>query len=266
MSNLLQKELVYYLKEMEDKKALLALERLLKVLELEKDPTNKNQFTIEVMKLHKFMKLDQPVINALLIFPKDMDKRIIAGNNTIFEILNICKMQIGTRCLKRWMRQPLQDREELEARLDKVEELLKDPVLRNSIQNELKKIPDLDSLYYVFYKVEAGKKNSVEVQDLIKVYRTVKIIEEMLKSASRSNKSASAIGNMLDEINKNVGIISRVCLMIEDNIIMEGRDNEFHVRPEAQQELSVISKEQNKVAQQITAHVSDVSRQLGVEV
>lgn len=55
------------------------------------------------------MRLDQPVINALEIFPKDMEKKILAGTNTVFEILNKCKTHIGTRCLKRWMRQPLQD-------------------------------------------------------------------------------------------------------------------------------------------------------------
>lgn len=29
------------------------------------------------------------------------------------------------------------------------------------IQNEIKKLPDLDTLYHVFYKVEAGKKSNV---------------------------------------------------------------------------------------------------------
>lgn len=60
--------------------------------------------------LNSFMKLDQTVLStALQIFPKNMEKKILSGSNTIFEILNKCKTQIGTRCLKRWMRQPLQD-------------------------------------------------------------------------------------------------------------------------------------------------------------
>ena len=50
------------------------------------------------------MRLDQPAINALQIFPKDMEKKILAGSNTIFEILNKCKTLFGTRCLKRWIR------------------------------------------------------------------------------------------------------------------------------------------------------------------
>ena len=54
------------------------------------------------------MKLDNPVISSLQIFPKDLTKKITSGTNTLFEMLNQCKTQIGTRCLKRWMKQPLQ--------------------------------------------------------------------------------------------------------------------------------------------------------------
>lgn len=198
LSNLLQKELAYYVKEMEDKKGMEALEKLLKNLSLEKDLTNKGQFILEILKLNKFMKLDQPVINALLIFPKDMDKKIIAGTNTIFEILNTCKSSIGTRCLKRWMRQPLQDEEELQARLDKVEYFIKDPVIRNLVHAEMKRLPDLDSLYYTFYKVEAGKKNNVEVNDLIKIYRTAKIIQDLLNGLVNKNLDSTPVGRIVE--------------------------------------------------------------------
>lgn len=86
-----------------------ALERLLSVLKLEQDETNRNKFELKKFNFDRYMRLDQPAINALQIFPKDMEKKILAGTNTIFEILNKCKTQIGTRCLKRWMRQPLQN-------------------------------------------------------------------------------------------------------------------------------------------------------------
>lgn len=71
------------------------------------------------------------------------------------------------------MRQPLQNADQINQRLDKVSFFLRYPAIKNTIQNQLKKLPDLDNLYYTFYKVEAGKKNNVEVNDLIKIYRTV---------------------------------------------------------------------------------------------
>lgn len=64
--------------------------------------------------------MDKAVINSLQIFPKDLDKKIVSGSNTLFEIINQCKTNIGVRCLKRWMKQPLQDINALNQRLDKV--------------------------------------------------------------------------------------------------------------------------------------------------
>lgn len=84
LSNLLAQDSVFYLKVMEDKKAMQALEKLLMVLKLDQDETNKKRFELQIFSFQKFMRLDQPVINALQIFPKDMEKKIISGTNTIF--------------------------------------------------------------------------------------------------------------------------------------------------------------------------------------
>ena len=67
------------------------------------------------------MKLDKACLNALNIFPKNMEKKLIATNSTLYEILNKCKTAFGTRCLKRWMKQPLQDEEQLKKRLNLLE-------------------------------------------------------------------------------------------------------------------------------------------------
>ena len=57
------------------------------------------------------MKLDHTAILALQIFPKNQQKKVISNNDTLFDLLCKCKTSIGTRCLKRWMKQPLQSRE-----------------------------------------------------------------------------------------------------------------------------------------------------------
>lgn len=93
------------------------------------------------------------------------------------------------------------------------------------VQNELKKLPDLDSLYYVFYKVEAGKKNNVEINDLIKIYRTVMTMDELLDNLKGQNLDGSPIDANVKVIDKNVQVLKRICKMIEENITMEGRDH-----------------------------------------
>ena len=84
LNYLLKTPLDHHLQVMSNKKALQALEKLLTIVCLEKDETNKNQYELDLLILEKFMKLDKPVINALQIFPKDMGKKIISGTNTLF--------------------------------------------------------------------------------------------------------------------------------------------------------------------------------------
>ena len=72
LDNLLTKDIMFYLKVMEDKKGMHALERLLATLKLEQDETNRKKFELQKFSFDKFMRLDQPAINALQIFPKDM--------------------------------------------------------------------------------------------------------------------------------------------------------------------------------------------------
>ena len=59
------------------------------------------------------MMLDKSTINAIQIFSKEMEKKVISSNMTLYDIFNKCKTSFGTRCLKRWMKQPLQDVGEL---------------------------------------------------------------------------------------------------------------------------------------------------------
>ena len=56
------------------------------------------------------MKLDKACLNALNIFSKNMEKKLLSNNSTLYDILNKCKTSFGNRCLKRWMKQPLQDK------------------------------------------------------------------------------------------------------------------------------------------------------------
>jgi DNA mismatch repair protein MSH2 len=187
------------------------------------------------------MLLDSSTANALQVFGKEMERKVLSANNTIFELLNKCKTPFGTRCLKRWMRQPLQQAEEIESRLDRVEYFLSNAPLKTLIQNQLKKLPDLDRLYFIFYKVAAGKKTRCDVSDLIKIYRTVETLEELVQHLQQREISEPALKSFQQALEHNVGIISKISRMIEKGIDMSGtRDSEFFVRPETQASLQAI--------------------------
>ena len=75
------------------------------------------------------MKLDLAAINALMIMPKaGIEQRFAAFDNTqhltLVEYLNRCKTAMGTRCLRRWVKMPLQNADEINKRLSVVEFLL----------------------------------------------------------------------------------------------------------------------------------------------
>ncbi len=56
------------------------------------------------------------------------------------------------------------------------------------VQNGLKQLPDLDKLYFSFYNVHIGKKTKCDITDLIKMYRTVRILKDLLEDMDRIEK------------------------------------------------------------------------------
>ena len=53
---------------------------------------------------------------------------------------------MGARTLRRWLGQPLRDREPLEERLGRVTQLVQDPLPRGQLQSELRGMPDLERI------------------------------------------------------------------------------------------------------------------------
>ena len=113
----------------------MILQKLIEIIDINRDSSNKNQFQLKSINTKSSMMIDKSTINAIQIFPKQMDKKVIAANNTLYQIFNKCKTAFGTRCLKRWMKQPLQNVEELQTRLDKIEFFISNPGIKNLIQN-----------------------------------------------------------------------------------------------------------------------------------
>lgn len=83
------------------------LQCLLEHYKLYKDNTNK--FSLGVININKFMKLDLAAINALMIFPKSGVKQFESNGtaNTLIEYLDRCNTPMGKRCLRRWLKMPL---------------------------------------------------------------------------------------------------------------------------------------------------------------
>lgn len=66
--------------------------------------------------------------------------------NTLFEVLDSTKCAMGSRCLKRWLTQPLTDLDEIRQRLERVEHLYRNQALLTRIREAFAGILDLERL------------------------------------------------------------------------------------------------------------------------
>jgi DNA mismatch repair protein MutS len=100
--------------------------------------------------------------------------------NTLFSVLNRAVTGMGERLLRRWLLAPLLDREEIERRLDLVELLFDEGLLRAELREFLKEIHDLERLAG---RLGAGRANPRDLlslgQSLEKLPRLRELMERL---------------------------------------------------------------------------------------
>jgi len=110
------------------------------------EATQKTELThikkIRTYSLNKFMVLDSIAQRNLeLIRTMNANKK-----HTLLDELNFTSSAMGNRLIVQWIQQPLLDIRQINERLDAVEELSRDQVLRKSINDNLKNIVDIERL------------------------------------------------------------------------------------------------------------------------
>jgi DNA mismatch repair protein MutS len=86
------------------------------------------------------------VRNLELLAPIFTEESKASGPTTLIAALDATVTGMGARLLRSWVLRPLIDEEAIEARLDAVEHLLKQTVVRGEIRKELRGIQDLERL------------------------------------------------------------------------------------------------------------------------
>ena len=89
-----------------------------------------------------FMHLDPPTRRSLGLAAD----RLASGDDLAGLIVREAATAMGARELRRWLDQPLRDRERLEERLNRVTVLVGDPLARGRLQTELRRLPDLERI------------------------------------------------------------------------------------------------------------------------
>ncbi|MGQ9602373.1 MAG: DNA mismatch repair protein MutS, partial [Candidatus Bipolaricaulia bacterium] len=114
------------------------------------------------------------------------------GQNTLFNVLNRTVTGMGERLLRRWLLAPLLDREEIERRLDLVELLYNEGLLRAELQEFLKDIYDLERLAG---RLGSGRANP---RDLLSLGQSLEKLPKLRELVERLR--AEGASEILDEL------------------------------------------------------------------
>ncbi|XP_019439430.1 PREDICTED: DNA mismatch repair protein MSH2 [Lupinus angustifolius] len=141
-----------------------ALGALLSYTELLADESNYGNYTLRRYNLDNYMRLDSAAMAALNVLESKTDAN---KNFSLFGLMNrTCTVGMGKRLLHMWLKQPLVDVIEINSRLDVVQAFVEDALLRQDLQQHLKRISDIERLVHNLLKRRAG------LHHIIKLYQS----------------------------------------------------------------------------------------------
>jgi DNA mismatch repair protein MSH2 len=230
------------------KLALPAAAALSSFLHLMEDDSNANATTVDALDHSSFMRLDTAALRALNVVPFTGDggggKRA-----TLYGLLNRTKTPMGSRLMRRWLAQPLQDKIAIETRLDITEAFVSEGDLRGRVRDEhLRRMPDLHTLIARFTKNNAAK---ATLQDVVRLYqcsvRLVKLVELLDGSEAeivekRYRQPLSILVDALDNYNA----------LVEKTIdLLQIANGEFVISPLVNADLGRLREAQDAIISDI---------------
>ena len=154
----------------------------------------------------KYMSLDINARRNLEITEKLRDK---SKKGTLLWVLDKSATSMGGRLLRRWLNNPLIDDKKINKRLDAVQELKDNIILRGEMTDSLKKVYDIERLAG---KISYGSANA---RDLISLKNSAKQLPEIKKILSEAKTS------LLNEMYENLDVLKDVYELIDKTIVDE---------------------------------------------
>ena len=144
--------------------------------------------TLSRIEEERYVRLDKFTIRSLELLDSMHE-----GGSSLLSVIDRTKTAMGARLLKRWMVFPLKDVKPIEERLDVVEYYFREPEFRDTIEEQLHQIGDLER---IVSKVAAGRVSPRELVQLKVALQAVEPIKSACESAS--NAALRDIGARLD--------------------------------------------------------------------
>ncbi len=136
--------------------------------------------TLRTYSNSEFMVLDAITLRNLEIIKNVRDG---GDENSLFKVLDSTKTPMGSRALKKWLLKPLLSVEQINRRLDAVEELAGDALLRYDIRDWLSEIRDIERLVG---RIVYGNSNARDLVALRKSLAAVVPVRDCLREKTRA--------------------------------------------------------------------------------
>lgn len=180
------------------------------------------------VRLQKYSTQDYMILDSTTLRNLEIFKNLVDGTRrgTLMEVLDKTVTAMGSRLLKRWLQRPLLDINEIESRLDAVEELKNKSFLRHNIREILKNVYDLDRI------VSRINFKSANARDLVALKNSIASISKLKKLNFDSRKLQTLLSTLdtLEDIYKLIdsAIVDDPPPTLKDgNIIKEGFNEEL---------------------------------------
>ena len=160
--------------------------------------------SISFYEIGMHMALDKATIRNLEITETLYEKSV---KGSLLGILDKCHTAMGSRKLTKWLREPLNNSAEINKRLEGVEELYTELLMRNNLKESLKQIYDFERL---IGRVSYGNANA---RDLIALKNSIAVLPDIKSELS------SARSLILREINDDIDELDKVYELIDRAIV-----------------------------------------------
>ncbi|MBE6031158.1 MAG: DNA mismatch repair protein MutS [Clostridiales bacterium] len=162
--------------------------------------------SINVYKIGNHMSLDKATIRNLELTETLYDNKI---QGSLLGVLDKTHTAMGGRKMKQWIREPLNTSREINDRLNAVEVLVSDIIIRNNIKEGLKRVYDIERL------VGRIACNTANGKDLIALRNSVVSLPDIKEEISFSGTS------LLSDIESRISELSDLYNLINDAVVEE---------------------------------------------
>ena len=239
---------------------------LIKYLDLMSNKETHGLWAMDWVDASQYMRLDAGALRALSVEP-------MAGENdknaSLLGLFSVCKTAMGSRLVRKWLKQPLLQKADIEARYDLVEAFFRAYETRSMLRDEVlpKLGADLDKLGRRFAAKKATLKDVVHlyyfVLNLPRLLEALRAHADQAMDEDEADLVADKFTKPLEGVYTNFTNLVR---LVQASVDLEAAQrHEFLLQPHFSPELAELTEQREEVREEIGAAHKKLAKQLGMD-